>query len=421
MAASSYASSLSALASSVEVLLQCPTELDALALVAERLEELAVANEAIEAYRSLGKAALVDGRPALGIAAAKALGKLGASAFAEESVAALAKTYASAATSPADRIPPGLRPPAPPKSVKRQDAGGAATDTRAVVAQASKAIAQVAARADAAVAGGATAKVPLVPLLGETDVPGFVKLAGKMQLVRLHAGEVVCEVGDAAEKLYLVARGTLRVDRNGQELGKLRPEAFFGEIALLLAGIRRTARVSCIDDVWLLEVSRAALEEAATQSPGIAGTLARFARNRLLANTLRTSDVFKRLPATSREQLVRTFVPKMFEANATIVCQGEIAGCLHVLVSGDVEVRKDGKRVAALTTGDVFGEMSLLGRRPATADVKTLTPVVTLSLDRDAFSSVAVEHPALLAEVYRISNERMEEEHVVTDEDIVVV
>jgi CRP-like cAMP-binding protein len=79
---------------------------------------------------------------------------------------------------------------------------------------------------------------------------------------------------------------------------------------------------------------------------------------------------------------------------------------LYVVASGRCEVRSGGDMVANLTVGDGFGEISLLQRRPAVADVVAAEPTVTLSLARASFDDVAVKHPELLAEVYRLLLER---------------
>ena len=89
-----------------------------------------------------------------------------------------------------------------------------------------------------------------------------------------------------------------------------------------------------------------------------------------------------------------------------ILRQGQEGERLHVIVSGEVSVRRDGEVIAGLAAGDVFGEMSLVGRKPAGADVVALTRTVTLSLDRRSFDEVAVKHPEVLAEVYKLIVER---------------
>lgn len=61
------------------------------------------------------------------------------------------------------------------------------------------------------------------------------------------------------------------------------------------------------------------------------------------------------------------------EAGVNLLTQEEACDALHVLLEGEVEVLRDGVRVAKTSEpGAVFGEMSLLLGGPCTATVRTL-------------------------------------------------
>jgi CRP-like cAMP-binding protein len=66
-----------------------------------------------------------------------------------------------------------------------------------------------------------------------------------------------------------------------------------------------------------------------------------------------------------------------FPAGGIVIEQGEWSDELLVLVSGEVEILRDGVRVAkAGEPGVVFGEMSMLLGGAATATVRALVPAV---------------------------------------------
>lgn len=68
---------------------------------------------------------------------------------------------------------------------------------------------------------------------------------------------------------------------------------------------------------------------------------------------------------------------RQFAAGGIVIEQGERTGELLVLVSGEVEILRDGVRVAKTEEpGVVFGEMSALLGGPATATVRALVPAV---------------------------------------------
>jgi cAMP-dependent protein kinase regulator len=57
----------------------------------------------------------------------------------------------------------------------------------------------------------------------------------------------------------------------------------------------------------------------------------------------------------------------------------------------------------------VVGEISLVLRRPATADVVAVHTTVALELTRDAFHAAIREHPGLLQQLYEVATSREEE------------
>jgi len=413
------------LAREAETLAAAPSDTVALARVAAAIEELGNRSLAARAFDALAASAREDGQFALAAFAAVALIHLGDEKGGRAANAALAEAYAQGSKRVDNKR--RTRPPAPPARASKEgdaDAEAAATDDPQVAMKAASAAIDEAA-AHAALQTKKAGPLPAVPLIAALDAASLGELLGVMEPISKKAGEVVVEVGEDARSLYLIARGTLAVSRDGQELGRLGAGAFFGEIALL-SGARRTARVAVVDDAWLLEVPHEGLEKAAAKAPALADVLARYARARLLANTMRTSDLFSRLEPAEREQLMPRFQPHVLAPGDKALTAGEEGDRLHVIVSGDVEVSQGERVLAQLGAGAVFGEMSLLGRRPASADVVARTRTVTLSLDRAGFDDIAVKRPELLAEVYKLlvareaENRKADQPYEVQPEDIVV-
>jgi cAMP-dependent protein kinase regulator len=356
---------------------------------------------AAQAMASLGEAAVELGRAALALGCACWLREHRPD-LARPLVDRVAQTYAAGSTRIDRSSRP--RPPAPP----RGEGEAAAVVPPPVVPT----IAEVVARAERAVAAATAAArqrfggtLPPAALLQALSAEEVVELAGVMTLRRQHPGQVVIEVGQPATDLYWLAQGVVVVTRDGRQLGELRSGAVFGEIGLL-TGTTRTARVTCVDDCWLLEVPARAVEALAGRAPHMAAVLAEYARSRLLANVMRSSEIFQRLDELERKSLLPRFETVLAPAGHKLVEQGAAAERLHVLVSGRCQVRRAGELVATLGMGEVFGEASLLQRKPANADVVALENTVTLSLSRQHFNDVAVKHPELLAEVYKLLLDR---------------
>ncbi len=69
-----------------------------------------------------------------------------------------------------------------------------------------------------------------------------------------------------------------------------------------------------------------------------------------------------------------------FEARTQIIGEGEIDNSFYVIVSGDVTVRKGGRDVDTLASGDCFGEMGFIARTERTASIIARSAVTALKV-----------------------------------------
>ena len=81
-----------------------------------------------------------------------------------------------------------------------------------------------------------------------------------------------------------------------------------------------------------------------------------------------------------------------------------------VLVEGEAEVRRNGRKVAALGDGDFFGEIALVTNRPRTATVVAKTPVRVLVVTDRAFRSLLEHSPSIQGKVLKALAERLAED-----------
>jgi len=85
-----------------------------------------------------------------------------------------------------------------------------------------------------------------------------------------------------------------------------------------------------------------------------------------------------------------------FKAGDTIIAEGDEGDTAFFIVSGTVEVfigqGRQAKRIGALNSGEVFGEMSLIEPGPRSATVKAATDVECLAMAYDEFIKAIEEH-----------------------------
>jgi CRP-like cAMP-binding protein len=368
--------------------------------VAAILGALGATDEVELAFATIGEGARVTGRVALAVACGRHLAELG-SVRGPELIDQVIETYATGGPHFAFTTPPS---PEDPPAID-WPAGEPIAQARAVLEELG---AWLVARQPKA--------VPPAPLLSSLSKPGARALVGVMTARPYPALTQIIDIGAPATALYWIAHGTVTVSRPKAQpataasgpiaqLGELHSGAFFGEIALV-GGTKRTANVMAAEDVWLLEIPARAVENAAQKHPQLAEVIAFHARARLLSNVLRTSELFKPLDDTVREQLLAKFSSELVPKGMTFIRDGQPNDSLWVIVSGTGLVSSGGASVAELAPGSAVGEMSLVSGAPAGADVTALEPLVLLKLAKKDFDAVVKRYPTVLSIVERLARSR---------------
>jgi CRP-like cAMP-binding protein len=266
------------------------------------------------------------------------------------------------------------------------------------------------------VAVPADVALPRVPLFSDLSREAFIALTEGMVLQRVGAGEVVIQEGEAGSSFFIVAGGTLVVskrDDRGERvrLARLSEGDFFGEMAIL-SGSARLATVTADTDVELLEIRAEVLLDLAGRHPHVAVSLRRFYRQRLLANAMAVSPVFRPLSREARREVMARFRTREVSAGEVIIREGEPTDGLYVVLDGVLQVRHrrgaEGVEVGELRGADVFGEMSCLRKIPATATVTARRAGTLLRLPRAGFDELVLSHPQILEVVAEITEERAE-------------
>ena len=95
-------------------------------------------------------------------------------------------------------------------------------------------------------------------------------------------------------------------------------------------------------------------------------------------------------------------------AGQALVREGDsLAREFMVIVDGAVDVRRRGRRVATLGSGDFFGEMALLAHGPRTATVTSTRPTELLVVTPEAFHELLERLPSLQSRVLKALAERL--------------
>ncbi|HUJ26794.1 MAG TPA: cyclic nucleotide-binding domain-containing protein, partial [Myxococcales bacterium] len=252
--------------------------------------------------------------------------------------------------------------------------------------------------------------LPESPLLSALDRGAFAALVQAVELRWASAGDVIVEEGQRGESMFIVAQGVVDVRHAGKVVAVMPEGAFFGEMALL-GDSPRLATVSALRNGLLFEVHRARLADIVAGHPAVGKVIDAFCRDRLLANVLRASPVFRPLSERERGAIRERFVRHALQPGAVALRQGERGRGFHVILRGKCdafhETEKGEVPLRQMREGDVFGEISLLLDGPCTATVRAASACDVLELPRDAFREHVLPNAEVRAMIERIADERL--------------
>jgi CRP-like cAMP-binding protein len=123
-------------------------------------------------------------------------------------------------------------------------------------------------------------------VFGGLDGEFLTRLATSMSEATFSAGRVLIEARAPGSGMFVIDEGTVTVHPRDSDPVVLGPGEVVGELALLTADGRRTARVQATTDVRCLTLDRATLQRALEDEPKLATALLQSAVERLSAQIL---------------------------------------------------------------------------------------------------------------------------------------
>jgi len=96
-----------------------------------------------------------------------------------------------------------------------------------------------------------------------------------------------------------------------------------------------------------------------------------------------------------------------FQAGQIIVTQGTPGQAFYLILSGRVEIIRDGQSLGAFGPGDFFGEMSLLDSAPRSATIKALEITNCLMLSSWDFKALLERYPSIAVKLLEVLSRRL--------------
>lgn len=122
---------------------------------------------------------------------------------------------------------------------------------------------------------------------------------------------------------------------------------------------------------------------------------------------LRSTGLFANCSKSELEQIGLIADEIDLPADKTLITQGDTAQQFYVVIEGSVVVTKDGQVLPVRGGSEIFGEISLVSGTPATATVRTSTPIRTLVITGRDFKALLQRTPSIELQVLRAVSERL--------------
>jgi CRP-like cAMP-binding protein len=275
--------------------------------------------------------------------------------------------------------------------------------------------------------------LPSIPLFSTLTADELKEvLSSAMEVRSFAAGEAIVLEGAPGESMFALAEGEAGIFRGWKSelerrVATAKAGEILGEVALLTRGAR-VATVVADRECVALEIRRDAMAKVVRRFPHVGVALNQFYRERLLANALRANPVLRAMAEADKRALALAFKPCTFPDGATIIAEGDAPEAVHMLLRGTCAVtHQSGARYPDLREGDLFGELSVLMEKPATATVRAMGPALTLKIPGDAFKALVLKEPAAALAVKKVAAQRfartlqLDRKHGVAAEEAEVV
>jgi hypothetical protein len=136
---------------------------------------------------------------------------------------------------------------------------------------------------------------------------------------------------------------------------------------------------------------------------------ANFVSRQRELQVLRQSRLLDTLAIGPSEQVAAFLQRHVAAPGEQIIKQGEAGDDAYLIGSGRVAVTVDGRKIAELNDGDVFGEIALLHEIPRTATVVATTETELWRLNRHAFLTAVTATPECHQLITSVAKQRLEE------------
>jgi thioredoxin reductase/Fe-S-cluster-containing hydrogenase component 2/CRP-like cAMP-binding protein len=203
----------------------------------------------------------------------------------------------------------------------------------------------------------------------------------------LAAGATLFRTGEYSSGFYTVLEGEVRLRQPGGAEYVLRPGQFFGEMSLI-SGRPRGGDAFIGADTILIETPRRTMVKLLNSNDEVRAGIDWIFIVRALQSQFAPS-----LPVAELREIAQRAQVQRFDAGQDLYTQGEQGDCLHLIRSGTVALLRDGATVGHAQSGQLCGQMALMGDPLRRDSARAAVRVETIRLDRAEFLKLLKKDP----------------------------
>ena len=126
-----------------------------------------------------------------------------------------------------------------------------------------------------------------------------------------------------------------------------------------------------------------------------------------LAKHLKKVGILGALSPSQRRTLANWAEVYTFDKGERVVNRGDRGDGLYLILEGSAEVRRGSRRLARLSTGQFFGEMSLFDNQPRSADVVATSSSKMAVVQKWEFWGFAASQPGVVLSILEEMSRRL--------------
>jgi CRP-like cAMP-binding protein len=263
----------------------------------------------------------------------------------------------------------------------------------------------------------AVQRLSQMPIFAQLPPATIQAIAQRMALQHVPAGERVYRIGEVGDAMYLVENGEIELTAENavgvvEEIGRIGPDGFFGELSLLTGQIRvEDATATRNTNLWILNKNE--LDALAAQNPAIGKALSQGVATRLASagqteeQALRRFALLADLNPGDLKQIATLLHPMRYRAGEIIFRANAPADKLYLVDKGNVRVQTLGGGAYLLGPGESFGERALITEQPHNTTVSADTDVDVWTLNKQDLDMLMNRYPGIAISITRIISQRL--------------